>query len=136
MELKKVFAFGLLFELISLATGLDRSDFPSSFLFGTATSCYQIEGGYLEGNKSLNNWDVFTHMPGNIKDGSTGDVADDHYHRYMEDVELMHSLGVNSYRFSISWSRVLPRGRFGEINSIGVKFYNDLIDALLLKGSI
>ncbi|XP_020251352.1 beta-glucosidase 18-like isoform X4 [Asparagus officinalis] len=83
MELKKVFAFGLLFELISLATGLDRSDFPSSFLFGTATSCYQIEGGYLEGNKSLNNWDVFTHMPGNIKDGSTGDVADDHFHRYM-----------------------------------------------------
>jgi len=69
---------------------------------------YQIEGAYLEDNKSLSNWDVFTHVPGRIKDGSTGNVADDHYHRYEEDIELMHSLGTNAYRFSISWARVLP----------------------------
>uniref|UniRef100_A0A0E0DG59 4-hydroxy-7-methoxy-3-oxo-3,4-dihydro-2H-1,4-benzoxazin-2-yl glucosidebeta-D-glucosidase n=1 Tax=Oryza meridionalis TaxID=40149 RepID=A0A0E0DG59_9ORYZ len=95
--------------LLPLASAIHRSDFPASFLFGTATSSYQIEGAYLEGNKSLSNWDVFTHLPGNIKDGSNGDIADDHYHRYEEDVELMNSLGVNAYRFSISWSRILPR---------------------------
>lgn len=133
---KRRFSFALSLQLLlfSLAAGLDRSDFPPSFLFGTSTSSYQIEGGYLDGNKSLNNWDVFTHLQGKIMDDSTGDVADDHYHRYMEDVELMHSLGVNSYRFSLSWSRILPSGRFGETNSDGIKFYNDLIDALLLKG--
>ncbi|KAL5990482.1 Beta-glucosidase 18 [Asimina triloba] len=71
---------------------------------------------------------------GRIDDGSNGDVADDHYHRYKEDIELMHGLGVDSYRFSIAWSRVLPRGRFGEVNSAGIEFYNRLIDGLLLKG--
>ncbi|XP_043705443.1 beta-glucosidase 18-like [Telopea speciosissima] len=93
-----------------------------------------IEGAYLEGNRSLNNWDVFTHLPGNINDGSNADVSTDHYHRYMEDVELMHSLGVNSYRFSISWSRILPKGRFEEINPAGIEFDNKLINALLQKG--
>nr|CAB3487628.1 unnamed protein product [Digitaria exilis] len=92
----------LLWWLLPWASAIHRSDFPASFLFGTATSSYQIEGAYLEGNKSLSNWDVFTHLPGTIKDGSAGDVADDHYHRY-------DSLGTNAYRFSISWARVLPR---------------------------
>ncbi|XP_010245701.1 PREDICTED: beta-glucosidase 18-like [Nelumbo nucifera] len=133
--MKITLAFVLFLQLlISIGCALDRSQFPQSFLFGTATSSYQIEGAYLEGNKSLSNWDVFTHIPGKIKDGSNGDVADDHYHHYMEDVELMHYLGVNSYRFSISWSRVLPRGRFGEVNSGGIEFYNKLINALLIKG--
>ncbi|XP_068663041.1 beta-glucosidase 18-like [Aristolochia californica] len=113
---------------------VDRSCFPPDFLFGTATSSYQIEGAYLEGNKSLSNWDVFTHIKGTIKDGSTADVADDHYHRYLIDIELMHSLGVNSYRFSISWSRILPRGRFGEVNRAGIEFYDTLIDSLLVRG--
>jgi len=94
--------------LLPWASAIRRSDFPASFLFGTATSSYQIEGAYLEDNKSLSNWDVFTHVPGRIKDGSTGNVADDHYHRYEEDIELMHSLGTDAYRFSISWARVLP----------------------------
>jgi len=94
----------------------------------------QIEGAYLEGNRGLSNWDVFAHKPGTIEDGSNGDTADDHYHRYMEDIELMHSLGVNSYRFSIAWTRILPRGRFGHVNPDGVAFYNELIDALLQKG--
>ncbi|KAL5990477.1 hypothetical protein ACLOJK_011379 [Asimina triloba] len=95
-----------------------------------------IEGAYLEDGKSLSNWDVFTRIPGTrrIDDGSCADVADDHYHRYREDIELMHGLGVNSYRFSMSWARILPRGRFGEVNSEGIEFYNHLIDGLLLKG--
>ncbi|XP_078166501.1 beta-glucosidase 18-like [Carex rostrata] len=107
---KKTFmaaAFYLLCFLSLLVEGFDRSDFPDSFLFGTATSSYQIEGAYLQGNKELSNWDVLSHIPGKIDDSSNGDIADDHYHLYMDDIELMHSLGVNSYRFSISWSRIL-----------------------------
>ncbi|KAL6652395.1 hypothetical protein ACP70R_011320 [Stipagrostis hirtigluma subsp. patula] len=121
--------------LAPVLRGVDRSEFPPGFLFGAATSAYQIEGAYLEDGKGLCNWDVFTHTnPGGIKDGRNGDVADDHYHRYMGDVEILHSLGVNSYRFSISWARVLPRGRLGGVNSAGIAFYNRLIDALLQKG--
>ncbi|XP_078149490.1 putative inactive beta-glucosidase 14 [Carex rostrata] len=113
---------------------LHRSQFKSSFLFGTATSSYQIEGAYLEGNKGLSNWDVFTHIQGKIMDGSNGDIADDHYHLYMEDIELMVKLGINSYRFSISWSRILPKGRFGDVNLEGIAFYNRVINAILAKG--
>ena len=117
------------------ARGLDRADFPPGFLFGVATSAYQIEGAYLEDGKGLSNWDVFTHtQPRRIKDGRNGDIADDHYHRYMEDVEIIHSLGVNSYRFSISWARILPRGQLGGVNSAGIAFYDRLITALLQKG--
>ncbi|XP_047062186.1 probable inactive beta-glucosidase 14 [Lolium rigidum] len=125
-----------LLMLFSCASAIDRSQFPppSEFLFGTSTSAYQIEGAYLEGKKGLSNWDVFTHKQGTIKDGSNGDIAADHYHRYMEDIELMHSLGVNSYRFSIAWTRILPRGRFGDVNPDGVAFYNAIIDALVQKG--
>ncbi|KAL7186341.1 hypothetical protein ACSBR2_028145 [Camellia fascicularis] len=113
---------------------IKRSHFPENFFFGTATSSYQIEGAFLEDGKSLSNWDVFTHRHGAINNGENGDVAEDHYHRYLEDIELVHSLGVNAYRFSISWSRVLPRGRFGEVNPNGVMFYNNVIDNLLVKG--
>lgn len=95
--------------LAPAARGLRRDDFPPGFLFGAATSAYQIEGAYLDDNKGLNNWDVFTHtQAGRISDGRNGDVADDHYHRYTEDVDILHNLGVNSYRFSISWARILP----------------------------
>ncbi|KAJ4703172.1 Beta-glucosidase [Melia azedarach] len=117
-----------------LNQSLDPSPFPPNFLFGTASSSYQYEGAYLSEGKGLNNWDVFTHIPGNINDGSNGDVAVDHYHRYLEDIYLMESIGVNSYRFSISWARILPKGRFGDVNSAGISYYNKLIDALLLKG--
>ncbi|XP_006652510.1 beta-glucosidase 16-like isoform X3 [Oryza brachyantha] len=117
------------------ACGLGRDDFPPGFLFGAATSAYQIEGAYLDDNKGLNNWDVFTHThAGKISDGGNGDIADDHYHRYTEDVDILHNLGVDSYRFSISWARVLPSGRLGGVNSAGIAFYNRLIDALLQKG--
>ncbi|KAL9452745.1 hypothetical protein AB3S75_008522 [Citrus x aurantiifolia] len=118
----------------TLKQSLDPSPFPSNFLFGTSTSSYQVEGAYLSEGKGLSNWDVFTHTPGNIDDGSSGDVAVDHYHRYLEDIDLIESLGVNSYRFSISWARILPKGRFGYVNSEGINHYNKVIDALLLKG--
>jgi len=121
--------------LAPAARGVDRDEFPPDFLFGVATSAYQIEGAYLEDGKGLSNWDVFTHTrPGKINDGRNADVADDHYHRYMEDVEMMHNLGVNSYRFSISWARILPRGRLGGVNPAGIAFYDRLIAALLQKG--
>ncbi|XP_068664862.1 beta-glucosidase 18-like [Aristolochia californica] len=127
-------AFSLLFCFFSLGFSLvERSQFPEDFLFGTSTSSFQIEGS-LKGSKGLSNWDVFTHIPGKISDGSNADVADDHYSLFLEDIELMHSLGVNSYRFSLSWSRILPKGRFGGINPEGIAFYNNLIDALLRKG--
>ncbi|KAK9131688.1 hypothetical protein Scep_011216 [Stephania cephalantha] len=113
---------------------IHRSQFPGNFLFGTSTSSYQIEGAAYEDGKGLNNWDVFSRIPGGIKDGHNGDVAADHYHRYKEDIDMMSSLGVNAYRFSISWTRILPRGRLGDVNHEGIMFYNKLIDYLLLKG--
>ncbi|KAF6163166.1 hypothetical protein GIB67_025030 [Kingdonia uniflora] len=113
---------------------ISRSDFPDGFFFGTSTSAYQIEGAVSEDGKGVNNWDVFSHIQGNIASGDDGDVADNHYHVYKDDVEMMHSVGVNSYRFSISWARILPRGRLGDINPYGIAFYNNLIDYLLLKG--
>ncbi|KAK8519933.1 hypothetical protein V6N12_003899 [Hibiscus sabdariffa] len=93
-----------------------------------------VEGGYLEDGKSLSNWDVFSHIPGNIKNNETGDIADDNYHRFLEDAEIAHTLGVNAYRFSISWARILPRGRFGKVNRRGIEFYNKVIDSLLRRG--
>ncbi|KAL3820963.1 hypothetical protein ACJIZ3_006868 [Penstemon smallii] len=113
---------------------IKRSDFPHRFLFGTATSAYQIEGAVLQDGRSPSNWDAFCRIQGSISDGQNGDIADDHYHRYMEDIEIMHSLGVNAYRFSISWSRVLPRGKFGGVNQVAILFYNNILDNLLLRG--
>ncbi|KAG5141241.1 hypothetical protein JHK84_035009 [Glycine max] len=112
---------------------ISRSDFPEGFLFGTSTSSYQIEGAPFEDGRGLSNWDVFSHTPGKIKNDENGDIADDHYHRYLEDIELMSSLGVNVYRFSISWTRILPRGIYGDINPNGIMFYNKIIDNLLLR---
>ncbi|KAM0018979.1 putative beta-glucosidase [Helianthus debilis subsp. tardiflorus] len=117
-------------------TRVKRSDFPSGFLFGTATSAYQVEGAYLEDRKSLSNWDVFCHSVGCAENGENGDIADDHYHMFLRDTELMHSLGIKAYRFSISWARILPRGRFGEVNRAGIMFYNKIIDNLILKGIV
>ncbi|KAJ9560204.1 hypothetical protein OSB04_005364, partial [Centaurea solstitialis] len=100
---------------------IKRSDFPPGFLFGASTSAYQVEGAYLEDAKSLSNWDAFCHsVTGCGKNGDNGDIADDHYHRFLKDIEMMHSLGVQAYRFSISWARILPRGRSGEVNPAGI----------------
>jgi beta-glucosidase len=107
--------------------------FPDGFAWGTATASYQIEGAVEEGGRSPSIWDTFSHTPGTIDNGDTGDVADDHYHRYEEDVELMADLGVGWYRFSLAWPRLQPDGR-GALNEAGVDFYSRLIDALLAKG--
>ncbi|KAK7859467.1 coniferin beta-glucosidase [Quercus suber] len=97
---------------------------------------HMVEGAYLEDGKGASNWDVFCHVPGNIMNNENGDVADDHYHRYLEDLKIVQSLGVNAYRFSISWARILPRGRFGEINPRGIMFYNEIIENVLLRGNL
>ncbi|KAL8230187.1 hypothetical protein R6Q59_000460 [Mikania micrantha] len=116
------------------APDIKRSDFPPGFIFGAATSAYQVEGAYLQDAKSLSNWDVFCHSTGCSADGENGDIADDHYNLFLGDIDAMHSIGLDSYRFSISWARILPRGRFGEINPAGIMFYNKIIDNLILKG--
>ena len=104
--------------------------FPDDFTWGTATASYQIEGAWQEGGKGLSIWDAFTHTPGKIADGNTGDVACDHYHRYREDVALMSRMGLKAYRMSIAWARIQPTGR-GKPNPEGIRFYSDLIDSLL-----
>lgn len=108
----------------------DMSAFPPNFLWGAATAAYQVEGAYNEDGKGPSIWDIFSHQPGTTYQGTNGDVAVDHYHRVKEDVQLMAEMGLQSYRFSISWPRLLPNGR-GEINEAGIQFYSDLIDDLL-----
>jgi len=103
---------------------MEKYKFPQDFRWGTATSSYQIEGAYNQDGKGLSIWDTFTHSEGNIYNNDTGDQACDHYNRYKEDVKLMEKMGINSYRFSISWPRVLPNGR-GEVNKKGLKFYKN-----------
>ncbi|MCP5195641.1 MAG: beta-glucosidase [Gammaproteobacteria bacterium] len=107
--------------------------FPADFLWGAATSAYQIEGSPLADGAGPSIWHEFAHMPGRTRGGDTGDIACDHYRRYREDVALMGELGLNAYRFSVSWSRVLPEGR-GQVNPLGLGFYERLVDALLEQG--
>lgn len=104
--------------------------FPKDFLWGAASAAYQVEGAYNQDGKGASIWDIFSHLPGTTYQGTNGDIAVDHYHRFREDVALMAEQGLKSYRFSISWPRLLPEGR-GKINEAGVKFYSDLIDELL-----
>jgi beta-glucosidase len=103
--------------------------FPPGFLWGASTSAYQIEGAVGEDDRSLSIWDVFSHIPGNVYGGDTGDVACDSYHRLDEDLELLSELGVSAYRFSIAWSRVLPGGT-GAVNERGLDYYRRLVDEL------
>ena len=109
---------------------VSKIEFSSGFLWGSATSAYQIEGSPLADGAGPSIWQRFCHTPDRVRDGDTGDVACDHYHRYLEDVALMRHLGMKAYRFSISWSRVLPQGR-GPVNPMGLDFYDRLVDALL-----
>ncbi len=106
---------------------------PPGFTLGVATSAYQVEGAADEDGRGPSIWDTFSHKPGGTADGSTGDVAADHYHRLPEDIALLSRLGVGGYRFSISWSRVLPTGR-GEVNAAGLDFYDRMVDLLLEAG--
>ena len=107
--------------------------FPDGFYWGVATASYQVEGAWNEDGKGESIWDRFAHTPGNIRDGSTGDVANDHYHRYKEDVALMKSIGAAAYRFSIAWPRIFPEGT-GQPNPKGVDFYKRLTDELRAVG--
>ena len=112
--------------------GTTRS-FPAGFLWGTATSAYQVEGAWDEDGRGPSVWDDFVRRPSRVIDGSSGDVACDHYHRMPEDVDLMASMGLGAYRFSVAWPRVVPAGR-GPVNPAGLDFYDRLVDRLLAAG--
>ena len=107
--------------------------FPEGFLWGCATASYQIEGGVKDDGRGPSVWDVFSHTPGKTHEGQTGDIADDSYHLYKTDVQLLKNLGVQAYRMSISWSRVFPQGK-GQPNPAGLDYYNRVVDELLANG--
>ena len=107
--------------------------FPDNFIWGAATAAYQIEGAWAEDGKGESIWDRFAHTPGKVRNGDSGDTASDHYHHWQEDIALMKSIGLKSYRLSLAWSRILPNGR-GKVNQAGLDFYDRLIDGLLEAG--
>ena len=111
---------------------MPERQFPPGFVWGAATAAYQIEGAAREDGRGESIWDRFSHTPGRVRNGDTGDVACDHYHRYREDIELMADLGLNAYRLSIAWPRVLPDG-IGRPNEAGLDFYDRVIDELLSR---
>jgi beta-glucosidase len=119
------------------APSTDALRFPPGFLWGSATAAYQIEGAAAEGGRTPSIWDTYSHTPGRVVGGDTGDVADDHYHRFRDDVALMAQLGLTSYRFSVSWPRITPQvtaDDLGPVNSEGLDFYSELVDELLAHG--
>lgn len=107
--------------------------FPKDFIWGTATSSYQIEGAANEDGRGESIWDRFSKTPGKVNDGGNGDIACDHYHRYRDDIALMKNLGVRAYRFSTAWPRIIPTGR-GTVNNAGLDFYDRIVDTLLAAG--
>src|SRR5277367_1608575 len=107
-----------------------ETSFPKGFFWGATTAAYQIEGAWQEDGKGESIWDRFAHTPGKIKNGDTGDVACDSYHRWREDIALMRAMNLNSYRFSIAWPRIQPSGS-GAANAKGIDYYSRLVDALL-----
>ncbi|NAZ82382.1 beta-glucosidase, partial [Kineococcus sp. R8] len=111
--------------------------FPAGFAWGTATAAYQVEGAVAEDGRTPSIWDTFSHTPGRVVDGDTGDVADDHYHRFREDIAIMKGLGLTSYRFSVAWPRITPQvtaEASGPVNAAGLAFYSTLVDELLAAG--
>ncbi len=114
-------------------TDAQTVSFPPDFIWGAATSAYQIEGAWNEDGRGPSIWDTFSHQRGRVKTGETGDTATDHYHRWAEDVALMSQIGLKAYRFSIAWTRVVPAGA-GPVNKAGLDFYDRLVDTLLAKG--
>lgn len=109
--------------------------FPNDFLFGAASAAYQMEGAWNEDGKGISNWDVFSKIKGKTLNGTNGDVAIDHYHRYREDIKLMGEMGLESYRFSIAWTRIFPEDN-DTVNEKGIAFYNSLIDECLKYGIV
>jgi len=110
-----------------------RAAFPSTFVWGTATAAYQVEGAATEDGRGESIWDRFSATPGNVANGDTGAVACDTYHRYAEDIRLMRTLGIGAFRLSVAWPRILPEGR-GPVNRAGLDFYDRLVDDLLANG--
>ena len=125
--------------MTSAATGARAAEsgsairFPEGFIWGAATSAYQIEGAVHEDGRGVSIWDTYARTPGRVVNGETGDIAADHYHRYPEDIAIMSDLGLAAYRFSIAWPRVQPGGT-GPANERGLDFYRRLVDALLEVG--
>lgn len=107
--------------------------FPKDFLFGVATAAFQIEGATKEDGRKPSIWDAFCNMPGRVYERHNGDVACDHYHRFEEDLDLIKDMGVEAYRFSIAWPRIIPEGS-GRINEKGLDFYDRLLDGLKARG--
>nr|POE69591.1 cyanogenic beta-glucosidase [Quercus suber] len=129
---------GLLTNVIAVRypASLNRTSFPEGFIFGTAAAAYQYEGAAKEDGKGPSIWDTYTHEhPDWIKDGNNADVAVDQYHLYKKDIRIMNKMNLDAYRFSISWSRVLPKGKLsGGVNREGIEYYNKLINRLLSRG--
>lgn len=135
-----IWPVALLFSLGAVAAeyppvpeSITAGAFPKDFYFGTSTSSYQVEGAWLEGGKGLSIWDAYSHIPGRIANGDTGDVANDLYHLYPSDIQLMKKYGLKNYRFSIAWNRIMPTG-VAPVNMEAVDYYNDLINTLLANG--
>lgn len=116
-----------------MTSATSASTFPPDFMWGVATSSYQIEGCVDQGGRGVSIWDTFSHTPGKTRDGETGDLGVDHYRRYKEDVAIMADLGVKAYRFSIAWSRIIPDGA-GTANEEGLQFYRNLCQELIANG--
>src|SRR5579862_1886035 len=107
--------------------------FPAGFAWGASTAAYQIEGAVHEDGRGTSIWDTFSHTPGRVRGGDTGDIACDFYHRYADDLDLLSAIGMNAFRFSIAWPRVQPNGR-GAVNQPGIDFYRTLVEALNARG--
>src|SRR3982751_6887137 len=108
-------------------------NFPDGFLWGVATSAYQVEGAANEDGRGPSIWDIFSHVPGNVRNGDTGDVACDQYHHLEEDLDLMAGLGIQAYRFSVAWPRIQPEGS-GLANRKGLDYYQRLVEGLRERG--
>ena len=124
--------FTLVYRSSSPAFSISRSDFPKDFRIGTATSSYQIEGSSF-GGCGKSHWDTFAATPGNTQNGENGSIACDHYHRWQDDLDLISGAGLDMYRFSMSWARILPEGT-GAVNQQGLDFYERLVDGMLERG--
>ena len=107
--------------------------FPENFVWGAATAAYQVEGAVQEDGRGLSIWDTFSHTPGKTRNGDTGDIACDSYHRWAEDIALLKEMHLKAYRFSIAWPRIFPQGT-GPVNPAGLAWYDRLVDALLAAG--